>query len=290
MADHVRKASLLSTALRRRVAETAVRAALAAGSVLARRVGGPMRVATKRSPIDLVTEIDRSCEQLIRRMLGRAFPDFGFLGEEHGERHGRQPYRWIVDPIDGTNNFVHGFPLFGISIGLQALEGAMMLVGVVYDPMRRELFVAVKGAGARLNGRPIRVSQTRILSRSLLATGFSSNFLKHTQPYLGWFEAFQRQSHGVRRIGTTVLSLAAVAAGRFEGFYERDLWPWDMAAGMLLVEEAGGRVTNLTGGPARLEEGGLVASNRHIHRAVLRVLAQARSLAPSPVAPAPTTS
>ena len=256
-------------------ARAAVRAARAAGVLLTRSIGRPKRVETKRSAIDLVTEIDRAAERLIQTILRKASPDFGFLGEEHGERREPAPYRWIVDPIDGTNNFVHGFPFFGVSIGLE--HRGRMVVGVIYDPMRRELFVATKGGGAFLNGRRIHVSRTRALARSLLSTGFSSNFLTHTQPYLRWFQAFQRQSHGVRRIGSTVLSLAAIAAGRMEGFYERDLWPWDMAAGILLVKEAGGRVTNLQGDPVVLERGRLVASNGHIHRQLLRILNQSGS-------------
>ncbi|MBI3996278.1 MAG: inositol monophosphatase [Candidatus Omnitrophica bacterium] len=251
-------------------ARVASQAAVAAGALLAKHVGRPKSVETKRSAIDLVTEIDRASEQLIDRHLRRMYPAFGFFGEERGERRSKTPYRWIVDPLDGTNNFVHGFPFFGVSIGLEG--NGRMLVGVIYDPLRRELFVATKGGGAWLNGRRIHVSPTRALGQSLVSTGFSSKFLKQTQPYLRWFQTLQRSSHGVRRMGSTVISLAAVACGRLEGFYERDLWPWDIAAGMLLVEEAGGRVTNLAGAPAVLDEGQLVASNKHIHRAFLRAL------------------
>jgi myo-inositol-1(or 4)-monophosphatase len=179
---------------------------------------------------------------------------------------------WIVDPLDGTNNFVHGLPMFGVSIGLE--RQGVMEVGVIYDPMRRELFVAVRGRGARLNGKRMRVSSTRTLAHSLLSTGFSTNFLTHTQPYLGWFQTLQRRSHGVRRLGSTVLSLAAVAAGRLEGFYERDLWPWDMAAGLLLVQEAGGMASDLSGRSPRLDAGQLVATNGHIHPQLLTALAR----------------
>ena len=261
-------------------ARAAERAATAAGALLARHIGRPRTVKTKRSAIDLVTEVDRASEEMIHRALKRAAPAFGFLGEEQGQRREGAPYRWIVDPLDGTNNFVHGFPMFGVSIGLQACPpgtktgGGQILVGVIFDPMRKELFTAVKGRGALLNGRRIRVSPTPELSHSLLSTGFSTNFLKHDQPYLGWFLATQRHSHGVRRMGSTVLSLAAVACGRLEGFYERDLWPWDIAAGMLLVEEAGGAVTNLEGGPVILEQGQLIATNRHIHEQLVRLLAR----------------
>ena len=256
-----------------RYAAAASRAALSAGALLAKHIGRPKTVATKRSAIDLVTEIDRASERIIQTMLRAAAPTFGFLGEERGHTLPDAQTRWIVDPLDGTNNFVHGLPIFGVSIGLE--HRGTMVVGVIYDPMRRELFTAVKGGGAFLNGKRIRVSPMRQLSRSLLATGFSSSFLTRDEPYMSWFKALQRASHGVRRIGSTVYCLAAVAAGRLEGFYERDLWPWDIAAGMLLVEEAGGRITNVDGRPVTLERGNLVASNRRIHRDLLRTLAAA---------------
>jgi len=251
-------------------AHVAIRAAREAGALLARHIGKPKTVQTKRSRIDLVTEIDRASERLIHTILHRATPTFGFLGEEQGERYAHTASRWIVDPLDGTNNFVHGLPLFGVSIGLEH-EGKLVL-GVVYDPIRRELFVATKGRGCTLNGARVRVSPTQTIAHGLLSTGFSSTFLTHTQPYLGWFKAFQRQSHGVRRIGSTVLSLAWVACGRLEGFYERDLWPWDVAAGMLLVQEAGGRISDIDGSSASVSDGRLVASNGHIHREMLRIL------------------
>ncbi len=253
-----------------RYLEAAARAARAVGPLLAQHAGRPKTVKTKRSAVDLVTEIDRAAERRIRAILHRAHPGLGFLGEEHGERLSDTEYRWIVDPIDGTNNFVHGLPLFGVSIGLE--HRGTMVVGVIYDPMRRELFTATKGGGARLNGKRIRVSSTRTLATSLLSTGFSSRFVTERQPYLRWFELFQCRSHGVRRIGSTVFCLAAVAAGRLEGFYERELWPWDIAAGLLLVQEAGGRVTNFEGRPPRLDEGRLVASNGRIHPAMLDIL------------------
>jgi myo-inositol-1(or 4)-monophosphatase len=250
--------------------EAAARAALRAGALLRKHLGRVRTVQTKRSAIDLVTEVDRASERLLRQALARATPGFGFLGEEQGEDARRSPYRWIVDPLDGTNNFVHGLPIFGVSIGLE-YRGAMV-GGVIYDPMARELFQAVKGGGAYLNGRRIRVSATPTLKLSLLSTGFSTTFLTQDQPYLGWFRRAQRNSHGVRRIGSTVWCLAAVAAGRLEGFYERDLWPWDMAAGMVIVEEAGGRVTDLEGGAPSLASGRLVATNGRIHGELLRLL------------------
>ena len=268
----------MSPRLLRRYTAAASRAALAAGALLARHAGRPRTVQTKRSAIDLVTEIDQASERLIRRILRRATPDFGILGEEQGIDRPESGTRWIVDPIDGTNNFVHGLPFFGVSIGLED-EGAMQ-VGVIYDPMRRELFSAWRGGGACLNGRRIRVAPASRLARSLLATGFSSRFLRHDQPYLRWFQSVQRHSHGVRRLGSTVLCLAAIASGRMEGFYEQDLWPWDMAAGMLLVTEAGGRVSDFRGRPPVLECGQLIASNGRIHSELLRRLRVAAPLPP----------
>ena len=255
-------------------------AAKEAGVLLAQHAGRPLHVRTKRSPTDLVTEIDLAAEQLIHRILYRAYPTFGFLGEEHGQRRHQDEYRWIVDPLDGTTNFVHGLPLFGVSIGLE--YRGTMLVGIIYDPMRRELFAGLKGSGATLNGTRIHVSKTRALAQSLLSTGFSSNFLRQPTPYLKWFEAFQRTSHGVRRIGSTVFCLASIASGRLDGFYEQDLWPWDIAAGILLVKEAGGRVSDFTGGPPRLDAGRLVASNGSIHREMLRTLQRNTRRRPTP--------
>ena len=258
-----------------RYARAAIAAAAEAGALLAKHAGKPKTIRTKRSPIDLVTEIDKASERLIRTRLARVAPDFRFLGEEEGEEPGDSPFRWIVDPLDGTANFVHGFPMFGVSIGLE--HRGRMVVGVICDPLRREMFAAVKGGGATLNGRRLRVSPVRTLAQSLLSTGFSSNFLKHEEPYLSWFKAFQRGSHGVRRIGSTVISLASVASGRLEGFYEQDLWPWDIAAGIVIVEEAGGRVTNFLGGPVVLEQGQVLASNRTIHREMVAILTKRAS-------------
>lgn len=254
----------------RRCVTAAAEAAVAAGALLARHVGTTLSVETKRSAVDLVTKIDRASEVLIRRRLERAFPAFGFLGEEHGWRRAHAATRWIVDPLDGTMNFVHGMPLFGVSIGLES--AGQLVAGVVYDPLRKELFTAARGQGAFLNGRRLRVSRTRALSGSLLATGFSTTFRRHPATYLRWFRTLESRSHAVRRLGTTVLSLAYVAAGRLEAFYERDLWPWDIAAGMVLVAEAGGCLSDFRGGPVVLDRGQLVASNGRIHRDVLRAL------------------
>ena len=260
----------MSPALLKRCVDAAARAAVPAGALLTRHAGRPRTVTAKRSAIDLVTEVDRAAERLILRALQPVGPAFGFLGEEAGEQRIGAVTRWVVDPIDGTMNFVHGLPIFGVSIGLQHRD--TMVLGVIYDPMRRELFTAVKGGGAFLNGRRIRVSSASDLAHSLISTGFSSTFLTQDEPYLSWFKALQRRSHGVRRIGSTVWCLAQVAAGRLEGFYEQDLWPWDIAAGLLIVQEAGGRATDFAGRPPALEGRQLVATNGRIHHALLRTL------------------
>lgn len=260
----------MSNASLQRYARIASRAAREAGALLAASAGRPSSVTTKRSAKDLVTEVDRASERLIHRILHHAFPAFGFLGEEHGQRREASSHRWIVDPLDGTINFVHGTPFFGVSIGLEH-QGAIV-AGVIYDPMRQQLFTATRGRGAFLNGRRLRVSRHRSLGDSLLSTGFSSKFRTHPQPYLRWFQILEARSHAVRRLGSTALCLAYVAAGWLDGFYERDLWPWDLAAGLLLVEEAGGRVSDFKGKPVTLTEGRVVASNGRIHEAMLQAL------------------
>jgi myo-inositol-1(or 4)-monophosphatase len=257
--------------------EVATRVALRAGKLQAAHMGRPRTVGTKRSAIDLVTEIDKASERLIAEAITSKFPDHGYQGEEGADINPDSPYRWIVDPLDGTTNFVHGVPVFGVSIGL--LHQGTIVLGVIHDPTQRETFTAVKGRGARLNGRRMRVSPVRRLEDSLLSTGFNENFRTDPTRYLEWFTAFQHRTHAVRRMGSTALSLAYVAAGRQDGFYEKDLGPWDIAAGLLLVEEAGGRVSDFQGREVKqLEDGKIVASNGHLHRAMLRVIARPGSL------------
>lgn len=255
-----------------RYLRTAEAAARSAGTLLRAKIGAPMRVETKSSALDLVTEIDRASEALIHRRLMRAFPHHGFYGEESSRTNLTSPYRWIVDPLDGTTNFVHGVPMFAVSIALAYRK--QILVGVVYDPMRREMFSAVQGHGLRVNGKRTRVSRTTRLAQSLLSTGFASTFHKDYAKYLHWFCHFESKSRAVRRTGSAALSLAYIAAGRLDGFYEQGLWPWDMAAGALLVREAGGRITSFRGTRANLfERGELIATNGKIHRKILAGLA-----------------
>ena len=260
----------MSSRLLHRAVTVASRAAQRAGAILAASSGRPKSVRIKSSSIDLVTDIDRASERLLHRKIARHFPGHGFQGEEYRRTHPDAPFQWIVDPLDGTMNFVHGVPVFAISIGLQ--HRGRTVAGVIYDPNRQELFTAIQGEGAKLNGRSICVSPARRLARGLLSTGFPPNFRKGKSAYLRWFRAFELQSHGVRRIGSTAVSLAYVACGRHEGFYEQQLRPWDIAAGLLLVEEAGGRVSDFQGRPVRFERGEVVASNGLLHGQMLALL------------------
>ncbi|WP_293170686.1 inositol monophosphatase family protein [Oceanithermus sp.] len=225
-------------------------------------------VDTKTGPTDLVTQADRETEAAIKEYLLGRYPDHAFLGEEGGQEHEAE-YRWIVDPLDGTVNFAHRFPFFAVSIGLE-VRGRLEL-GVVLDSTRDELFWAVRGRGAYLNGRPLRVSTTDRLIGSLLATGFPYDVNKD-QENLTYFERVLRKGLTVRRPGAAALDLSYVAAGRLEGFWEVKLKPWDVAAAIVIVEEAGGRVTGLRGEPYELGNRYIVATNGRIHQPLLETL------------------
>lgn len=225
-------------------------------------------VDTKTGPTDLVTQADRETEAAIKEYLLGRYPDHAFLGEEGGQEHEAE-YRWIVDPLDGTVNFAHHFPFFAVSIGLE-VRGRLEL-GVVLDSTRDELFWAVRGRGAYLNGRPLRVSATDRLIGSLLATGFPYDVNKD-QENLTYFERVLRKGLTVRRPGAAALDLSYVAAGRLEGFWEVKLKPWDVAAAIVIVEEAGGRITGIQGEPYELGNRYIVATNGHIHQQLLETL------------------
>ncbi|MCS7057328.1 MAG: inositol monophosphatase [Meiothermus sp.] len=224
--------------------------------------------SSKSTPTDLVTQADQEAEAAIRELITSRFPDHVVLGEEQGQdREGS--FRWIVDPLDGTVNYAHGFPFYAVSIGLEA-QGEVVL-GVVLDTARGDLFTATKGGGAYLNGRPIRVSGRRELLGSLLATGFSYDV--HEDPEnVTYFQRALAKGLVVRRPGAAALDLAYVAAGRLDGFWEVKLNPWDVAAGWRILLEAGGQVTGLEGEAYRLGQRYLVASNGLIHRALLDTL------------------
>ena len=258
---------------------TAVEAALSAGRLQRRHFRSPFEIR-KKGVIDLVTEIDIAVEREFRATIAARFPDHEVLGEEGGASAAgktegaaaAQPgrYRWIIDPIDGTTNFVHGLALFCVSIALE-IDGTLM-VGVVYDPMADELFTAERGEGARLNGQRIHVTDTAVLEDALLCTGFPYSVREKPGHLIYGFAEFMRQSRAVRRLGSAALDLCYTAAGRFDAFYEESLQSWDIAAGALLVEEAGGRVTGTRGEPFTAHAGHVVASNGHLHGVVLSTL------------------
>jgi myo-inositol-1(or 4)-monophosphatase len=252
----------------------AVEIAQAAGAMLRDELGRARRIELKDTPVNLVTEMDPRAEALIVERLAREFPDDAILAEERGASGGRSGRRWIIDPLDGTTNYAHGVPLFAVSIALEDRHGVAL--GVVHDPNQRETFVAERGRGAFLNGTRLAVSATKRLNESLLATGFPYNIRESTDTNLAEYGAFSLRSQAVRRMGSAVLYLAWIAAGRIDGSWELRLGPWDAAAGSLMVAEAGGRVTNLTGGPLDLAAPQIVASNGHIHDEMLAILDEVR--------------
>lgn len=238
--------------------ELARRAAREAGEILRQRP--TLQVAEKGAPLDLVTQVDLASEAVIREIL--AASGVPVLAEEGGGAEGLRT-RWIVDPLDGTMNFVHGFPFYAVSIALE-WEGELRL-GVIYDPVRDELFEAERGAGARLNGQPIAVSQRAPLRQALVGSGFPSrDRVEKAAWYLGFVQAMLEQAHGFRRAGAASLDLAMVACGRLDGFWEFGLAPWDVAAGTLIVREAGGRVGDIDGGPLIIDKPRILATNGHI--------------------------
>ncbi len=253
-------------------------------SEIAREAGARLRefyaqgVETEyKGDVDLVTVADRTVEKLIRGRLAEAFPAHGVYGEEGTRDRMEGEYRWYVDPLDGTTNFAHGFPQFCVSMGLDhrpaglAADGdGPLAAGVIYDPLRDELFTAQRGQGAYLNGKRIHASRCAHLAEALLATGFPSR-KRHASPNIHFYQEFTLRSHGVRRAGSAALDLAYVACGRLEGFWEFNLNPWDTAAGLLLIDEAGGRSTDFSGNPYRLDSREVLASNGLIHDELLRL-------------------
>jgi len=246
-----------------------------------------------KGDVDLVTVADRASENLIVERLQARWPQHGIVGEEGTRSDTSADYRWFVDPLDGTTNFAHGYPVFCVSIAL-ARKDDQLEAGVLYDPTRDELFAAERGQRATLNGEPIHVSNTAHLAESILGTGFPSN-KRHKNPNIHFYQQITLRSHGVRRAGSAALDLANVAAGRYDGFWEFNLNPWDTAAGVLIVQEAGGKVTCFDGTPFRLDSREVLATNGLIHDEVVanfREIFAGRGLEalPSPVEYAKTRS
>lgn len=250
--------------------EIAVEIARESGALLAQLSNQPHEISYKRKS-DIVTEADRRSETMITARLRREFPDHAIVAEEGGGRETGSDFCWYVDPLDGTTNFAHGFPVYCVTLALAYRD--QVIAGVVFDPNRQELFAAERGSGAYLNDQRMTVSQTSNLSESLLGTGFPP-FASNHDLNLEFFFKFTHLSHGIRRAGAAALDLCSVAVGRFEGFWELKLNPWDKAAGSLLVTEAGGRVTDLEGGPFSIHHDEIVASNGLIHEPMLEVFSE----------------
>jgi myo-inositol-1(or 4)-monophosphatase len=255
--------------------EVAVEAALRAGAFLRSHFGARPQVSYKGSPTNLVTEMDRGAEAIILEVIGTRFPGHRVLAEESGSRPGDESYRWIVDPLDGTTNYAHGLPIYGVSIALEV--DSVLTVAVVYDPSREECFVAERGRGATLNGAPLRVSTTPALALSLLGTSYPNDLRAAPRDNLAEHAALMYRCRSVRSIGSAVLGLAAVAAGRLDGYWEQRLGAWDIAAGALLIREAGGTVTAVSGGPLDLDAPSIAASNSAIHPEILAALKEVAS-------------
>jgi myo-inositol-1(or 4)-monophosphatase len=247
--------------------QVAVAAAREAGALLRENFGQPLRVSSKQTTIDLVTEMDQAANALVTERLRTAFPDHGLLTEESPAIAGAEDICWVVDPIDGTTNYAHRYPFFAISIALR--RKGQTVVGVVYDPIADDLFVAQRDQGATLNGRPVRVSKTADLAKSLLASGF---------PYDAWtaendnttkWRQFLKKARSLRCDGSAALDLCYVACGRVDGYWEHGLQPWDVAAGALIISEAGGRVTDYRGQNHFVSRREVVAANPHLHMEML---------------------
>ncbi|MDP2646014.1 MAG: inositol monophosphatase family protein [Desulfobacterales bacterium] len=250
--------------------QVAIKAAKKAGSLQKKYLGKPHRVAYK-GEIDIVTDVDHKCEAAIINTIRKACPEHDILAEESLERKkSNSDYRWIIDPLDGTTNYVHNFPFFCVSVALE-IKGTVQ-VGVVYDPIRKELFSGIKNQGAFLNGHRLSVSGEVDLKKSLIATGFPYDIETVERNNLANFVKIIKASRGIRRAGSAALDLCYVACGRLDGYWELKLKPWDMAAGQLIVKEAGGQVTNFSGGKISIYHDEILASNGLIHGSLKKFL------------------
>lgn len=248
----------------------AIRAARSAGNILLRYFEHTDTLTiTEKSKNDFVSEVDKAAEEAIIEVLRKAYPDHSILGEESGSHKGNE-YQWVIDPLDGTTNYLHGQPQFSVSIALK--YRGQLEHGVIYDPLREEMFSASKGSGAFVNDRRIRVTQRKGLEGALIGTGFPYGELGQLDAYLGMFRDMSIDTAGIRRPGSAALDFAYVAAGRLDGFWELGLSEWDFAAGALMIKEAGGTVTDIGGGERFLESGNVIAGGLKTHAAMLKLI------------------
>jgi myo-inositol-1(or 4)-monophosphatase len=253
------------------ILELAKRIAREAGRIQRENYEGEFEIQTKSAVIDLVTDVDRACERLLVEAIQKERPEDAILAEEGGGTDTPDAdWRWVIDPLDGTTNYAHGYPRFCVSIGIE--YRGIATVGVVYDPLLDELFSAVRGGGASLNDRPLRVSESDRLDHAMLATGFAYDVHRSADDNLDHFAAFAKSVQAIRRDGSAALNLCYVAAGRFDGFWELKLHPWDVAAGIVIVEEAGGRTSDFSGHGNCASGLETVASNAVLHEALLEIL------------------
>lgn len=255
--------------MKKEICEYAKKLALEAGEILKRKFGKVRRINFK-GEINIVTEADCISQEYIKKSIKEKYPDHSILSEEDLEIKSSAPFRWIVDPLDGTTNFAHGLPIFAVSIAVEYEEE--IFTGVVYNPISKELFWAERGEGAFLGKRRIKVSETNSLSKALLATGFPYDIREDSNNNLNHFSNFALRAQAIRRLGAAALDLCYVACGRFDGFWELKLFPWDVAAGILIVEEAGGKITDFKGFPTDIYSKEIVASNGKIHNEMIKVL------------------
>ena len=253
------------------ILELAERLAREAGRIQRENYEGEFEIQTKSAVIDLVTDVDRACERLIVDGIRAQRPEDAILAEEGGGTDAPAAgWRWVIDPLDGTTNYAHGYPRFCVSIGIE--QRGVATLGVVYDPLLDELFSAVRGRGAILNDRPLQVSAETRLDHAMLATGFAYDVHRSVEDNLDHFSTFVKAARAIRRDGSAALDLCYVAAGRFDGYWEIKLHPWDVAAGLLMVEEAGGRTSDFSGRQSCASGREIVVSNAHLHEAMLELL------------------
>jgi myo-inositol-1(or 4)-monophosphatase len=259
--------------------EAAIEIAREAGKILIEELSQPVEIRYKGEEVDLVTQADKRSERAIVERIHEYFPEHAIAAEEGTGRESASEFRWHVDPLDGTTNFAHGYPCFCVSIALAQAD--TLLAAVIFNPFYNELFTAARGVGSTLNGKRIQVSKTATLSTSLLCTGFPVRNRRKI-PNLQYYGDFTQLSHGVRRDGSAALDLAGVAAGRFDGFWEFGLQKWDTAAGVLLIEEAGGKVSDFEGKPYRLGGPVILATNGLIHEEMRKVALALARRSPAP--------